>query len=206
MQENTKDRIKEIKQSFRLYMNGVAAQSMREKGISYKVNWGIQLPTLQRMASLYGKDYELATELWKENIRECKIMAAIIMPPEKMLPDMAQLWMEQIDNQELAELLPFLLFHKLPYIIELAYRWMSSENKYYQIAAFNTLARVFTQTTQLGARDINEFLDQTMTSLSSEDVTLRHSARNALCKFMLIGDDYEQIARKALKTCDLVFL
>ncbi len=44
------EKIKQIKQSFRFRMNGVASQSMREKGILYKLNWGIPVPELKEMA------------------------------------------------------------------------------------------------------------------------------------------------------------
>ena len=84
MTEETHQKLKEIKQSFRLLMNGVTSQSMREKGVDYHINWGASLGHLQEMAQEYGKDYDLAIELWKENIRECTILATMIMPVEKM--------------------------------------------------------------------------------------------------------------------------
>ena len=43
---DTKEQIKEIKKQFRLFMNGVVSQSMREKGLEYKINFGIELPRL----------------------------------------------------------------------------------------------------------------------------------------------------------------
>ena len=81
----TNEKIKEIKQSFRLMMNGTASRSMREKGADYKLNWGVSLPDLQAMAEEIGKDYELAISLWKEDVRECKILATMLMPPEKRI-------------------------------------------------------------------------------------------------------------------------
>ena len=67
--------IKDIKGQFRLFMNGVASQSMREKGLDYKLNFGIELPRLKEIAARYEKNHEVAQALWKENIRECKILA-----------------------------------------------------------------------------------------------------------------------------------
>ena len=32
------EKLKAIKRSFRLFMNGVTSQSMREKGLDYKIN------------------------------------------------------------------------------------------------------------------------------------------------------------------------
>ena len=43
---DTNEQLKEIKRSFRLMMNGVAAQSMRDKGLDYHVNWGASVPML----------------------------------------------------------------------------------------------------------------------------------------------------------------
>ena len=59
MTEETHEKLKEIKQSFRLLMNGVASHSMRQKGVEYKINWGVPVPELQQMATEYGKDYDL---------------------------------------------------------------------------------------------------------------------------------------------------
>ena len=82
MDQEIKQKINTIKQSFRLYMNGPVSQSMREKGVNYKLNWGVSFSDLQRQALEYGKDRLLAVELWKESIRECRILATLIMPAE----------------------------------------------------------------------------------------------------------------------------
>ena len=42
--------VKEIKQSFRLMMDGAVAQSMRDKGLNYHLNWGATIPRLQEKA------------------------------------------------------------------------------------------------------------------------------------------------------------
>ena len=79
------EQLKEIKRSFRLMMNGVAAQSMRDKGLDYHVNWGASVPMLKAKAKEIGKNRDLAIALWKEDVRECKILATMIMPAEEML-------------------------------------------------------------------------------------------------------------------------
>ena len=99
--------IKEIKQSFRQMMDGAVAQSMRDKGLNYHLNWGATLPRLKAKADelsnsqqlTTNSQYDLAIALWKENIRECKILATMLMPPEKMLPEVCDIWMEQMPSQ-----------------------------------------------------------------------------------------------------------
>ena len=62
--------LKEIKTQLRMAMNGTASASMREKGLAYKLNFGVELPRLKQIAAQYEKNHELAQALWKENIRE----------------------------------------------------------------------------------------------------------------------------------------
>ena len=60
MNEETHQKLMQIKRSFRLLMNGPTSQSMSQKGIGYKINWGVPCIELKKMASEYGKDYSLA--------------------------------------------------------------------------------------------------------------------------------------------------
>lgn len=48
MKEEVHDKLKTIKQSFRSMMNGPASASMRDKGMAYKINWGVALPCCGR--------------------------------------------------------------------------------------------------------------------------------------------------------------
>lgn len=190
--------IKRIKQSFRLRMNGVASQSMRTKGVDYKLNWGVSLPDLKAMAAEYGKDYDLAVALWKENVRECKIMATMIMPAENMLPDLVELWMEETTTQELAELAVFNLYQYLPFSADLAFEWIASDKPLYLLSGFQLLACIFKQKKEPNERDINEFLDQAQVALDAESLSVKHAAMNALYAFCDLGDDYERLAHSAL--------
>ena len=106
--------VKEIKQSFRQMMDGAVAQSMRNKGVDYKLNWGATLPRLREKADEIGKNYDLAIALWKENVRECKILATMVMPADVVLPEVIDIWMEQMPTQEIAEQAAFNLFQYLP--------------------------------------------------------------------------------------------
>ncbi len=74
--------IKDIKTQLRLSMNGAVSQSMREKGLVYKLNFGVELPRIKGIAAGYEKNHSLAQALWKEDIRECKILAGLLQPVE----------------------------------------------------------------------------------------------------------------------------
>ncbi len=106
------DLLKDIKTQLRLSMNGVVSQSMREKGLDYKLNFGVELPRIKGIAAAYEKK-SLAQALWKENIRECKILAGLLQPVETFLPEIADIWVEDIRNIEIAELTCMNLFQHL---------------------------------------------------------------------------------------------
>jgi len=203
MTEQTHEKLKEIKQSFRLLMNGAAAQSMREKGVDYHLNWGASLGHLREMAAEYGKDYELAIELWKENIRECKIMATLIMPVEKMPVEIAELWMEQTPSQEIAELAAFHVYQYLADAPVLAYRWIASDKPLYQICGYHILSRLFMKEDEPDERGISEFLDQAAVALSSEHLGVRHAAYACVGRFSSLGDLEGRLVRSMLKKLDL---
>ena len=194
----TEDKVKQIKQSFRLRMNGVASRSMRDKGMEYKLNWGVALPDLQEMAQEYGKDYDLAVALWKENIRECKILATLIMPVERLLPDLVELWIEQTASQEIAELAVFNLYQYLDYAPDLAYAWIATDNTIRQLSGFQLLACMFKQGKEPDERDINELFDQAQAVLEGDALSVKHAAMNALYAFCDIGEEYELLTHKAL--------
>lgn len=205
MDEQTQEKLKEIKKSFFLRMDGTASRSMREKGLDYKINWGVSIPDLRKMADEYGKDYALAIELWKENIRECKILATMMMPPEQMLPEIVELWMEQTSSQEVAEMAAFNLYQHLEYAPVLAFQWIAGDNEMEQICGCNLLARLFMKGQEPNERGIQEFLDQALTALQSPSVSVRHAAMNCVRRFASLGDDYTQICKSALKTLNLEF-
>ena len=199
MNEKTHQKLMEIKRSFRLLMNGPVSQSMREKGMDYKLNWGVSLPHLQEMALEYGKDRDLAIALWKEDIRECKILATLIMPANEMPRELVDVWMEQLHSQEMAEMLSFHLLQHLNFAPALAYEWMASDKDLYQLTAYHLLSRLFLRGQEPNERGINEFLDQAAVALQSDNMGLRHAAANCVTRFASLNNTYLDIARKALK-------
>ena len=63
-----KEQLKDIKTQLRLSMNGAVSQSMREKGLLYKLNFGVELPRIKMIAEGYEKNHDLAQsseEIWQ---------------------------------------------------------------------------------------------------------------------------------------------
>ena len=188
------DQIKEIKQSFRLMMDGSISQSMRDKGVDYHLNWGATLPRLREKADEIGQNYDLAIALWKENVRECKILATMTMPPAEILPEVVDIWMEQTETIEMAEQAAMNLYQYLPYAPMKAYEWIASDKPMYQLCGFHVLSRLFMNGQEPNERGINEFLDQAHVAILSPNISVRKAALNALNHFSNLGLVYARLA------------
>jgi hypothetical protein len=205
--------VKEIKQSFRQMMDGAVAQSMRNKGVDYHLNWGATLPRLKAKAEELANSqeqtanslYDLAIALWKENVRECKILATMLMPADKMLPEVCDIWMEQMPSQEMAEQVSFNLWQHLPYAPEKAYQWIASDKELYQLCGFHVLSRLFMNGQEPNERGINEYLDQALSALQGSSLPVRKAAQQSLFRFAELGLVYERMAKSALKSINLDF-
>lgn len=84
-------------------MNGVISTSMRQKGMNYKLIFGVPIPEIKHIAAAHEPDAELARALWKEDVREMKILATLLFPAGSMTQEEALDWMREIPYPEIAE-------------------------------------------------------------------------------------------------------
>ena len=180
--------VKEIKSKLRLFMNGVLSQSLREKGLKYRLIFGVELPRLKEIASGYEQNHELAQALWKEDIRECKILAGYLQPSNTFDPELADFWMESVHNTELADYLSMILFRRLPYASQKAFEWIASGERMKMYTGFRLMSHLFTILgTEMNERSRNEFIDQALAALQRDDLLIKQAAQSALER-MTISD------------------
>lgn len=184
------EQLKDIKTQLRLSMNGAVSQSMREKGLVYKLNFGVELPRIKGIAASYEKDHALAQALWKEDIRECKILAGLLQPVDTFLPEIADIWVDTMPTVEIAELTSMNLFQHLPYAPAKAFRWIADECELAQVCGFLTIARLLQKKGDMEDRVANEFLDQAVSSFLAGSYSVRSSVMAALRRFMEHSEEH----------------
>lgn len=204
--KTTKEKLMEIKQSFRFVMNGVASRSMRDKGLVYKINWGVDIPTLKDMAKQYDNDFDLAVSLWKENIRECKILAAMIMPNNLFTKELAEEWIANTETKEIVEMSVFYLYRHLPYASAMAYEWINSSNDMQKIGGYMLLANTFGKGDKPNEQSFNDFIGKVSIDLRSENMSIKHSVMTCLTRFAELGDRYNTAANEILTSLNLPLL
>ena len=177
-------------------MSGATSASMRERGLTYKVNFGVELPRLKQLAATLEKGHKLAGELWKEDIRESKILAALLQPVDTFYPEIADIWVADIRTMEIAELTVMNLFQHLDYAPQLSFQWIASDDEFRQVCGFLLIARLLTRKADMDERSENEFLDQGVSAFLTGSYNVRTAVLRALTKYALQEDHLFRLCRK----------
>lgn len=194
------EQLRQIKQWLRSVMNGPVSQSMREKGLNYKVNFGVELPRLSEKAQSLPHTYALAAALWKEDIRECRLLAGMLMPVEHFDGELADVWVEQMRYPEEAECTVLNLFSRLPEASQKAFEWIAREEEMFRLCGWLLMGRLFAKRAVPQGRDVDELLDQLSSELHDANAApaVQRAARKALLRFMDLGEEQERLADRIL--------
>lgn len=159
------DIINDIKKELRANMNGVASSHMRQTK-DYRVNWGIELPRIAMIAAEFEADRTLAQALWNESVRECKILACMLMPADELLEEVCDIWAESIQTEEIATMFCLYLMQRLPYASDKAFQWIAGDEPMLQNCGYLTLCHLMRKY-ELNEAAAEEFLDQAGASLNN---------------------------------------
>ena len=94
----------DIKKRLRLSMNGAVSSNMRTRGMDYRVNFGVSIPTLRTIASNYTPSAELAWLLMGENSRECKLLAILLYPVNECTQQTIDRFIQESTTNEMVDL------------------------------------------------------------------------------------------------------
>lgn len=180
------DDVKKIKRSFRLFMNGVASSSMRDKGLEYKINWGIPVTRLRDMAAQYAPSVALAERLWESDVRECKILATMLMPAERFSEPMALSWLSACNNQEMVEMLVFNLVQNMPGVETFVVSLLHSDEPNAPLAALHLVSRLVARQNVAFLTDevVGSFAQLVIKALGGTDAVLKHAALNSVTRYV----------------------
>lgn len=196
----TSEILKQIRIQLRRSMNGVASKSMREKGLLYKLNFGVDIPRLRQMAARYQPDAHLADLLWESSTREMKILATLLHPVEEFDVRKAEKWVLEIPSNEIREQFCINLLRKLPQAHRFAANWAESVEPSLRTTGYWLLARLAIDKSQLPdpAQKI-KIVETATTDLLSESYFLRFAAQNALKH---LGRNSAELAQDILHRLD----
>lgn len=170
----------DIKKDLRASMNGILSARMREAGMPYKLVFGVELPRLQSIAAQFTPSRQLAQELWNENIRETRLLACLLMPPQEFAADLADIWGDEIPTAEVAQIMATHLLPKAPGACGLAFEWIASDNEMKQLCGFLCVARLLQQDAPIEERSLEELENQAHALSNNASPSLKKAIAAAL--------------------------
>ncbi len=140
--ENYTSRMVALLGALRKAMNGAVLDSFCCYGAAYGLNYGVAIHTLRDMARGVGEDDGFARYLYRQQVRELRIIALwTASPAEVRSVEDADFWAEGIINSEVAEQAAQALLCRVEPIEELLTAWSSQPNELLCYAAMLAAAR-----------------------------------------------------------------
>lgn len=113
------DKIRQIKQQFFAFRNGILADALRKQS-NYSVVFGLQIPQIAQIARTLEPSMELADTLWNEtSTRESRILATYLFPVNEIDINKALTLASEVNTVEEADMLAFRLLKRLPFAASL---------------------------------------------------------------------------------------
>lgn len=197
--------VRDIKRRLRAAMDGVLSRTMRETGVDYSVNFGVETFRLVDMAAELPHSVRLSTALYADDIRELRLLAFLVVPPDEVDEDLALHYVEGLRYVEEAQTLVLHLLADRPFASQLAFRLLAAEAPLARLVAWLLLGRLFMGGLVPTQRDADEILDHAATELAdtTAEIGVRKAALNALYKFMELGAAEEARGERLLQQLGL---
>ena len=169
------EKLRDIRKRLRLAMNGAISASMRQKGMNYKLIFGVPIMEIRQIAEEYDKDAILARALWKEDVREMKILATLLYPAGSLSLQEALQWAKEIPYPEIAEQCCNNLFPEMKQPCKLAMQLSSCEaSPLARMTGILLFSQLFKKGKDVGLEDRRAFLSLCENVLHADDKQKNH--------------------------------
>lgn len=125
----------------RKQMNGAVLDTLRYYGSDYGLNYGVAIHSLRETARKTGRDDGFARFLYRQQVRELRIVALWIAEPERTTAADFPFWAAGIINSEVAEQAAHALLSQIEDIDALLAEWCASDNALLAYAALLAASR-----------------------------------------------------------------
>ncbi len=116
------------------YKNGMTSDNMKSYGIEYKMNYGVSMIDLKRLAERYRRDHSFAELLWEKGWRETYILSTLMDEPEIYSLELLETKVENAPTFEILEQLAYNIAWQLDFLDQLFARikdWSKTEMQYF---------------------------------------------------------------------------
>lgn len=115
-------------------------EGMAKYGMAVERRLGVSVPDMRKLAEEIGKDHKLALELWKTDIAEARIVAAMVGDPDKLTEEQMEDWVMGINSWDVCDQVCMNLFEKNRLAWKKIVDWPEREEEFVKRTAFSLIA------------------------------------------------------------------
>lgn len=140
--QETEQNFQQILKLIKLRKSGEVADLMKQKGIHYKLNWGVSIIELREIALQFKPDHLLALKLWNKQWRETMILATLIDDPKQVTEEQINYWTKTFENTEIAEQASANLWVKTKFAFVKAMEWCRGKKHIIRFTGVHLIGRL----------------------------------------------------------------
>jgi len=115
-------------------------QGMTKYGIPVEQRLCVPVPDLRKLAKEIGKNHNLALDLWRTEIGEARILAAMIDDPDKLTEEQMDDWVKDVNSWDICDQVCMNLFKKKQLAWKKIIDWSEREEEFVKRTAFSLVA------------------------------------------------------------------
>jgi 3-methyladenine DNA glycosylase AlkD len=139
--------------------NGEVSSGMQKLGLNYKINYGLSIPIINKIACSIHKNNDLAIYCWKQEIRESKLLAIRLFDSYSISQSSLNEILAGINNIELAEQAAFNLFVNLSDNLALLHKLLNNGNEFVGYSGLLTILRILKSDQNFNYKNYDEILN-----------------------------------------------
>ena len=140
--QETEKKFQQILKRIKSRKSGEVADLMNQKGIHYKINWGVSIIEMREIAKQFEPDHLLALKLWNKHWRETMILATLIDEPKKVSEEQIDFWTKTFENIEIAEQASANLWVKTKFAFVKAMEWCRGKKHFMRYTGIHLIGRL----------------------------------------------------------------
>lgn len=140
--QETEAKFQQILKLIKSRKNGDVSDLMNQKGIKYKLNWGVSIVELREIARQFEPDHLLALKLWNKEWRETMILSTLLEEPKLVTEEQMDFHTKSFENTEIAEQSAANLYVKTKYAFIKALEWCRGKKHLVRYTGVHLMGRL----------------------------------------------------------------
>lgn len=160
--------------------------------------FGVSFTKIRKMAKGIGRDAHLAEMLWRSGNHDARILACMIMDPNEISEEMADRWVNDLDNYVLTDAFSEMLSHA-EFVLSKAEDWITQPGEWISSAGWNLVSHVAMKDKTLEDPYFEDYTAMIEENIHRSPNRTRYSMNNALIAIGIRSPGLEEKAKVAAR-------